>query len=352
MELTISVRIKSRRGADLIRGQYRHDLREWHVPRYVDRTRSNQNSHIGLAVGYAEKPGALVREFDRRLTAAKKTGRTAEVLTGVVTFSKGAQKLVENLSRTDQDMLFKTVVEYVAAKMDVPANYVRIHRDESAIHGHFSLLNVTSKGRTYRGGRGDMSKLQDVAAQACQELGYDIKRGKSKLARIKDGEESSKYINRTVRQLHEALPKEIAALESERNALAEKVRAMDESLSAAEAQLAADSDRIAEQERKIQDNERRLQAATQKLAALSAQGIEEGERIEKLKKNAAIYGQRVEKLKKQWGDYRELWEQMQTQHGRIDDLEREKAELKQDRDRYKRILVAQRRRQQGGGISR
>lgn len=340
MELTISVRIKPRAGADLIRGQYRHDLRKGRVPGYVDKTRSNKNSHICLAAGYGERPGALIREFDRRLTAKKKTSRTAEVLVGVVTFSKGAQELVENLPRDGQDKLLQHIVARVAAKMDVPANYVRIHRDESAIHAHFSLLNVTSKGRTYRGGRSDMSKLQDVAAQACQELGYDIKRGKSKAARIKDGEESSKYINRTVRQLHEALPKEIAILESERDALAEKVRAMSERLTEAETKtleaetkLNERTGRIANLEQKILENERDMENAERKRTALEQKIDALQRQRDDLAENIRVTGDRLaeaeRKLEGFQGENQRLEKRIATYSSRLASRERELTELQE-----------------------
>lgn len=261
-EKSISVRIKSRAGANLIRGQYRHDLRKGRVPEYVDQARSHRNSHVTLAEGYSERPGELIKEFNERLTAAKKNRRTAEVRVGVVTLSKGAQTIVEGLSVADQDNLFEHVVKRVAADMDVPANYFEVHRDETGIHAHFSLLNVTSKGRPFRGGRGYMSHLQDVAGQACQELGYDIKRGKPKIARIKDGEDPSKWTHRSVAKLHKDLPQEIAALETERDALAEKNRVTGDRLAEAETKLdetlPAD---IAKEERRLAEVREKIRRA-------------------------------------------------------------------------------------------
>ena len=57
------------------------------------------------------------------------------------------------------------------------------------------------------------SELQDIAAQAAAEVIPGIERGVSKRQRMDAGEPAANWVNRSVRELHQDLPAELAALE-------------------------------------------------------------------------------------------------------------------------------------------
>lgn len=238
MSATISVRIQPRRGTAQLRGTLDHDRRTGRIPEYVDRTRSGQNSLMHDSADLT--PARLAAEHRRRLTAQRYTQRTAAALSGLITFSKAAQPLIEALTPAEQDRLYGHVAQRLSQALDVPLRLVAAHRDETAPHAHFLALNVTSCGKTFRGDRRAMSQLQDVAAAACQELGLAIGRGVPKLERIRRGQDRHQTVHRSVRQLHRDLPLDIARARQ----------------------------RLVEQERRARHTQRRLAAGRENLARL------------------------------------------------------------------------------------
>jgi len=72
-------------------------------------------------------------------------------------------------------------------------------------------LDTTSARRSFE--RDACSEFQDLAGTAFSSMG--IHRGTPKQGRIDNGEPMHKYINRTVKPLHEDLPREVAEAEAE-----------------------------------------------------------------------------------------------------------------------------------------
>lgn len=82
------------------------------------------------------------------------------------------------------------------------------------------VLAAGEDGRMLRIGPRDCRQRQDVAARAWGDLG--IARGKPKRQRIEDGDLWSEIIKRSVRQLHEDLPREIAEMAAQNAVLREE----------------------------------------------------------------------------------------------------------------------------------
>jgi chromosome segregation ATPase len=247
------------------------------------------------------------------------TAKTAAVLTGIITFSKAAQSMVERFAREEQDEIVEYVAKRLAQHMDVPPVYAVVHRDESAIHVQLTMLNVTSTGRTYRGNRAAMSKLQDIAAAAFQKRGLYVSRGKRKVERIKAGEKPDKYVNKSVAQLHETLPADIAKEEQHLAEVREKIHRaeiefddMDQLIFKTKFKIKEGEDELekVEQRRvtaeeaitslerqrnalaeKVKTTEERLAKAEQKLQALDGEN-------ERLLKRSQTYAQRLQNQRK------------------------------------------------------
>ncbi|MEL5849801.1 MAG: plasmid recombination protein [Candidatus Igneacidithiobacillus chanchocoensis] len=197
-----------------IRGQLQHDQRTGRVPAYVDRSRSAENTAPRPSPGVA----AMVRHA-RSLCTKKPRQDWTPVWSGIVTFSHAAQEKILTLTNDEQDAIYLKVARDAAAELGVALHCVSVHRDETAPHAHFMLSGVKQGGKSLRPKPGDLSKLQDVAARAVQHLG--ISRGTAKQQRIAQGQGPRQTTHRTVKQLHEDLPREIAELEKTRDELLE-----------------------------------------------------------------------------------------------------------------------------------
>lgn len=218
---SISVRIETRAGLDRIRSNYRHDFRQGRIPKYVDKSLSHENT-VYQAEAYSCKPGGLIAEHKRRFKG-RMTKRTAAIVRFIITLSVEAQELVRSLPTKRQNQLFVHVAKRCAKHLDLPLSTLAVHRDETAPHAHGMMLNSTfSEGKSYRGGKRDMQKLQDVAAEACKELGLEIERGTPKAERIRAGEKKEKWAHRSVKELHQELVGEINGLKRENAQLREE----------------------------------------------------------------------------------------------------------------------------------
>ena len=107
-----------------------------------------------------------------------------------------------------------------------------VHGDEAAPHAHFMLRGYcddgqpVSKRATYRVTR----QMQDIAAEVIQQYCPDIERGHTKWDRLENGADHAETINRSVKQLHEDLPKEIAVKQAELQILVDEMVALTASI--------------------------------------------------------------------------------------------------------------------------
>ena len=201
----VSTRIEHR-DRSKAKGQRRHDKREGPQPKYVNPDRSAENSVLMEPA----KESALAKICEGRANYLNRTrarkSNAAIATTGIVTFSKEAQAIVDGLSRAEQDRLLLQSAEALAEEMGTTLHGVVVHRDETALHMHYRLAAVRTDGRPVSKVV-DTAALQDAVAQTWVHLGID--RGTPKQVRQDLEEPASAWAHRSVKQLHEDLPGEI-----------------------------------------------------------------------------------------------------------------------------------------------
>ncbi len=204
-------------------GQHHHNDRS-KVPSYCDPERIGLNKTLKAfpTETYKKRNGdVLTREVSLRSMAdemessyKKEIGRkwqsnSCHFIDGVLTFSSSAD--LSDKALLDQCALrtMEAIINKHELRKDALIEMVR-HEDETRTHYHFMLknqrLNTTSARRSFD--RVACSELQDLAGAEFACMG--IHRGTPKQERIDKGEPKHKYIHRTVKQLHEDLPRELA----------------------------------------------------------------------------------------------------------------------------------------------
>jgi Chromosome segregation ATPases len=212
MTMTVSVRI-AHLHAGKAKSQRYHDARApKQIPGYVDKAMTHLNSVL-----LKPKPESMLRDECERLRAQREPKRrmkadAAIVTAGIITFGHDAQTVINGLEPEVQDVLFMKTAEAIADRWNTDIVSLVVHRDESAPHAHFSLLAVDRTGKPLSKTI-DTRELQDIAGQVF--LPYDITRGTPKAVRVARGDDVSKIVHRSVRQLHNDLPRELANVKSE-----------------------------------------------------------------------------------------------------------------------------------------
>jgi len=204
--MTVSVRIEGKK-AKATSGQIKHDTREGKQPGYVDDEKSKLNSV--LIEPMPEKDLKHLCEGRRIDAGAKRKMRSDASVSqiGIITFGTEAQKTINNLTPEEQDRLFKSAATTAARHCENELTGLVVHRDESAIHAHFQMPAICKDGKPQSKKGIDFSDLQDRVSTSFAHL--NIERGTKKVDRIERGEPDSAHIHRSVKQLHEDLPKEI-----------------------------------------------------------------------------------------------------------------------------------------------
>ena len=244
MSLTVISRIE-RRDAGEYSGQRVHDHRietkEHPMPSYVDQSRTHLNSTFMVApecsemhlrnealkhkareraaLNYANALASNDTEATKKAWGEKQTCRqkysrgNVKAYSLLIGFGYEAQKIIDQLEYSEQDRLFELAVMEVARAMDVEVVSLVVHRDETATHCQAQTSAVTFKGSKVRMQPSDCARLQDIGARIFAHLG--IKRGTPKAERQAKGDEWNKINHRTVKRLHEDLPREISQKEQE-----------------------------------------------------------------------------------------------------------------------------------------
>lgn len=133
--------------------------------------------------------------------------------------------MFEALSTARQDEAFRDLAQRVAHRLKTRLESLVSHGDETAPHAHFMLRGYTYDGlpvstiATYKVTAG----LQDIAAEVIQTYCSDIERGHKKWERIQNGADYADTIHRSVKQLHEDLPREIEAHQAALASLADQI---------------------------------------------------------------------------------------------------------------------------------
>jgi len=213
-------------------GQRRHDLRIGKQPDYVDPERKGLNRNLVALRPLPEIQRENNKLRSRRDCARKMKSNAAVVMTGIITFGHEAQFMFACLSNEQQDAAYLELAERIAERLRTRVESLDVHADETADHAHFMLRGYTDDGEpvskvaTYT----IAAELQDITAEVMQTYCPDIERGHKKWDRIENGANYADTVNRSVKQLHQDLPREIAAREAELARLTEERVALQASL--------------------------------------------------------------------------------------------------------------------------
>jgi len=207
---SISVHIEKEKIAECS-GQTRHDLRI-KIPSYVNKIKTSENSILIKPRTGDEMLKICKNLRDQRGIKREMKKNCNVAIAGIITFSKNAQKIIESLDKDKQNELFLKAGKKITEHLNLDLSGLVIHRDETAIHCHFQMPGYNRNGFAMSDllKPSILSELQDVASEAF--LDYGIGRGVKKTERIANGEDYSKYIHRSVKQLHDDLPRELAEL--------------------------------------------------------------------------------------------------------------------------------------------
>jgi hypothetical protein len=194
-----------------------HDMRE-QQPAHADRERLKLNAVL-IPTPSAKQALKAINQIKAGVKARQKfdSARNTLIFDGILFFEYEAQAVVKKLDRWELIRRIKQSVYDVCKLHRGILVGLTIHLDESAPHAHFQILGAGQDGRILRIGPSDCKMRQDVAARAWADLG--LTRGKPKKLRIADGDDLSKIIHESVRELHERLPRELARLRAKRVAL-------------------------------------------------------------------------------------------------------------------------------------
>lgn len=278
-------------------GQRQHDFRIGRQPNYVDQERGHLNRIL-----VEPRPLPQIRDEVERLRCARGVQRAiksnaAIVTAGIITFGSEAAKLFAALTTEQQDAAYLELARALADRLDTTLEALVHHGDETADHAHFELRGVTNSGHpvskelTRRG----MSDLQDLTAEILERYCPDIQRGNRKQDRLDAGAHYSDTLNRSVRQLHEDLPAEIAAKE-------QLICDLDAEIATRQASIARDQERVSKLEQKeaLQAKEEKRLGTyrariAKKVMELKAVQAQQAERREELKNRAAKLAQAEQK---------------------------------------------------------
>jgi gas vesicle protein len=254
-----------------------------YAPSYVDTERSHMNSVIGNPMSEKELRQVCEERRQKRDDVKQKMRKNTNIATvGIISFGTEAQKVISSLSPKEQDRLFVEAASRIAEYLNTTCEYVAVHRDESAIHAHFRMPSWDIDGMplSHRIYRREASHLQDIAGEVYAQ--YGIHRGEKKELRLARGDDVKKIIHRSVRQLHEDLPREVEAL-------TEKVRKAEDMIRA----------KIHEQRRKIQKNEDLIRRQEEKLQEGKVEEEKAMKRIETYERRAEEARREVEALEQE-----------------------------------------------------
>lgn len=278
----ISIRFKHRNESSA-KNDLRHDLRRGPQPKYIDGDRSGLNS----VIIQPESPSILRKLCSERrelLDKQRKEKAAPSVASSfIITFGTGLQEHMNELSHDEQNALYEAVAVAATERLGIELTGLVAHRDETAPHAHGQCParhpegDPVSKVIT----PAIASELQDIAMEAARPFLPMIVRGKKKADRIAEGEDASAIYNRSVKQLHEDLPKEISAAEAALAIAQERVDEMQRYLAQTEAKLEAGkgdevklAKRLATYEKRLADRNAELTAAEDKLRDTEAKAKE------------------------------------------------------------------------------
>lgn len=294
--MAISVRFEHRSESQL-RSTYRHDLRKGPQPKYVDQVRLDQNSTI---VPYAEIPELKRTCKARRAQRATRAMKLNAAIgsTFIVTFGAALQEHVTALPVDRQNELYRAVSDAMADRLGTEVAGLVAHRDETAPHAHGLMPAYAADGRPVSKiiTPKVASELQQIAEDTAREFLPMIGARRTKAARLVAGEDHSAIYHRSVKQLHEDLPAEVAAMEAKLSGLREQEQAARDAIEKNQRlveKLEAKAQLSEKEAKRFQTYSRRIETHQAALVALSAE-IEKGTIF--IRENGKIVAANVEPL--------------------------------------------------------
>lgn len=257
-------------------GQRRHDLRIGKQPDYVVDERSHLNRNLAKLRPLSEIQRENDKLRDARGRVRKMKSNAAVVMIGIITFGHEAQVMFAGLSREQQDEAYLELAQRVAERLGTRLESLVVHVDETAPHAHFMLRGYTDDGEpvskvaTYA----MAAELQDITAEVMQTYCPKIERGNKKWDRIANGADYADTLNRSVKQLHQELPHEMAAKEAVLQALVDQIALLQSSLEKAQRQstrMEARRNKTAQQLKTARKYEKRLANKEIELTKLNAE---------------------------------------------------------------------------------
>lgn len=220
----ISIRVKHVHRSKY-KNQRRHDLRQGKQPKYIDSAKSHLNRVI-VEMPMPAVMKARANELRERTDPTRTMRDDAAIATiGVITFGKAAQNIFNAMTPDEQDAAYLDLAQRVADECGTVLRSLVVHVDETAPHAHVVWDTRNENGvpmsRIMKG-----SRLQDIAADVIDKHAPGIVRGIRKTVRQERGDDPSKIYNRSVKQLHADLPKEIEEKEAQLAELSARVDEM------------------------------------------------------------------------------------------------------------------------------
>ena len=222
-----SVRIESEKASGY-KGQRVHDLRRGKQPAYVN----GDLTHLNRVLIEPPTPGVISkicteRRKQRDTQRAMKSG-TNVAYVGMITFGIEAQAIFKALDDDAQDAAYLEVGRAVADRLNTTLEGLVVHNDETAPHAHFTLPAYDLDGQplTKSVKHATLLAVQDDLAEIMSRHAPGIERGQPRRLRIEAGATVAETMNRSVKQLHEDLPAEIAAKQLELSQASERVAEM------------------------------------------------------------------------------------------------------------------------------
>ena len=194
-------------------GQRRHDLRIGPQPRYVATERSELNRVLIEPPTPSELRQLCQARRETRGMQRRMRSDTRVATTGIVTFGTDAQPLFNALSVEDQDRAFRATAQRIAELAGSTLEGLVIHDDETAIHAHFVLAGYDLDGQpvTKKLRRAQLKAAQDAVAEVMGAHCPGIERGNAKRDRLAAGAAWADVIHKSVQEMHNLLPAELAA---------------------------------------------------------------------------------------------------------------------------------------------
>ena len=225
--MAVSVRLEHR-DVNGTTADIRHDFRIGRIPKYVDQDRSYLNSEIlrGPTPHTMRAECVKLRELTPKIRKMRSNAAVSTRM--IITFGKGLQPHFDALDVQTQDQIYTEISETVADRVATSLLALVAHRDETAPHAHGQMLAVNKFGVPVSKVATPtvMSELQDIAHQTALKYLPMCERGTKKEDRIERGDDPSKIYNRSVKQLHTDLPKEIEAKQAELDAVTSQIPAL------------------------------------------------------------------------------------------------------------------------------